>query len=65
MVGASKRFNDLLTYHFTLSTSVTFDGGQSWIEGAKLKLLDDWGEVFYIFIFNSQSFSIRGIAFFP
>lgn len=45
MVGASKRFNDLLTYHFTLSTSVTFDGGQSWIEGAKLKLLDDWGAI--------------------
>src|SRR5262249_9567786 len=32
LICASKRFIDPLTYHFTISTSHSFNGGQNWTE---------------------------------
>jgi BNR/Asp-box repeat len=41
VVGASKRFIDPKTYHFTLAAYASFDGGESWTEAPPLALLDD------------------------
>jgi len=45
MVGSSKRFNNPLTYDFTLAAYATFDGGQSWIESPPLQLQPGWAGV--------------------
>ncbi len=45
LVGASKRFNNPLTYDFTLAAYVTFDGGLSWTEASPLVLLSGWAGV--------------------
>lgn len=41
VVGASKRFNNILTYDFTLGVYASADGGESWIEAPPLALLSD------------------------
>src|ERR1051325_1947603 len=41
VVGASKRFNNILTYDFTLAAYASTDGGESWIEAPPLALLGD------------------------
>ena len=41
MVGSSKRFTNPSTYAFSLAPYVTFDGGESWREGA-LSLPSGW-----------------------
>ncbi len=42
LVGASKRFNNPLTYDFTLAAYATFDGGLSWTEASPLALQPGW-----------------------
>jgi hypothetical protein len=41
MICASKKFIDPQKYHFTISTSFTFDGGQTWTE-SQLSLPKGW-----------------------
>jgi photosystem II stability/assembly factor-like uncharacterized protein len=41
VVGASKRFNNILTYDFTLGVYASTDGGESWLEAPPLALLDN------------------------
>jgi hypothetical protein len=45
IVGASKRFNDIFTYDFSLAIYASFDGGTSWTEAAAPGLLPGWGGI--------------------
>src|SRR6266567_4761998 len=38
LVSASKKFNNILTYDFTLATEYSHDGGQTWNDSAPLAL---------------------------
>jgi len=74
MVGASKRFFDLLEYRFTLATYVTFDGGLSWREAPPIQLpgwdgasdpalaWDDAGNVFLVALPFVGQGNVVGIA---
>ena len=42
MVAGSKRFTDPTKYEFSLAVYTTFDGGETWLETADLKLPSEW-----------------------
>src|SRR5690348_4247293 len=45
MVGASKRFTNLLTYEFSIAALATFDAGRTWSEARPLALLEGWAGI--------------------